>query len=296
MKISQMQYFQAVCKYNSISKAAEALYVSQPTISISIRELESEFGTSLFTRVNKQLILTQEGAYFLKKSNEILEQISALTLQMRNMGRHKHIIRLSLLPILGSFLFPEIIENFRNKYPDIEIIIQECGSTQASKNIENDDCDLAMIIADQEKSDQLDGITFLKTEYVYCVNKSHPMAGLEQIDFELLGEQSLMLFKNDTYLTREIKKHFYHLGIVPKILLYAVHLPLIIELLSSGKDGTIQTKETASRLPNIVAIPLVDSISVTYALVWKKNKMLHGDSLKFIDIVKEFYPNTTPYV
>ena len=67
MKISQLRYFMTVCRYNNITKAAEELYVSQPAISSSIKDLETEFGVKLFYRQNNKLLLTDEGEYFLDK-------------------------------------------------------------------------------------------------------------------------------------------------------------------------------------------------------------------------------------
>ncbi|MEG2037636.1 MAG: LysR family transcriptional regulator [Ruthenibacterium sp.] len=64
MKFSQLQYFCAVCRCNSISKAAEQLYVAQPSISIALKDLERELGVALFTRYNNRLSLTTEGNVF----------------------------------------------------------------------------------------------------------------------------------------------------------------------------------------------------------------------------------------
>ena len=61
MSITQLQYFRAVCKFGSTVKAAEAMYVSQPSISSAINKLEEEFGITLFTRQNNRLVLGQSG-------------------------------------------------------------------------------------------------------------------------------------------------------------------------------------------------------------------------------------------
>ena len=63
MKLSQLEYFIATVKYNSITKASKSLYVSQPAVSLAIKELEEEFNTSFFVRHNNQLKLTEEGEF-----------------------------------------------------------------------------------------------------------------------------------------------------------------------------------------------------------------------------------------
>lgn len=98
MKLHQLQYFQEVCTQNSITKAAESLHISQPAVSNAIKELEEEFHLKLFKRVNKKLILTKEGAYFLLEVEELLNKSDALTEKMRRLGDRKSIVRLGLPP------------------------------------------------------------------------------------------------------------------------------------------------------------------------------------------------------
>lgn len=72
MTLNQLRYFCMASRCHSITKAAEELYVTQPTVSVAIRDLEIEFGVSLFSRKGNQLILTREGEEFYQKANYIL--------------------------------------------------------------------------------------------------------------------------------------------------------------------------------------------------------------------------------
>ena len=74
MTLTQLEYFCAVCRYHSITRAAEALFVSQPTISTSIRDLEKEMQITIFTRTNKGVIVSTEGEIFLGYARQVLEQ------------------------------------------------------------------------------------------------------------------------------------------------------------------------------------------------------------------------------
>lgn len=73
MTLNQLRYFCMASRCHSITKAAEELYVTQPTVSVAIRDLEIEFGVSLFSRKGNQLILTREGEEFYQKANYILQ-------------------------------------------------------------------------------------------------------------------------------------------------------------------------------------------------------------------------------
>lgn len=64
MNITQLRYFQAVCKFGSTVKAAENLFISQPSVSNAIKKLEEEYNLQLFIRDNNRLILTEDGKFF----------------------------------------------------------------------------------------------------------------------------------------------------------------------------------------------------------------------------------------
>lgn len=295
MTLLQLRYFQVVCQYDSVSKAAEILHVSQPALSIAIKELEEEFGVSLFTRQKKRLVLTTEGAFFLDKAKEILSQADSLSRLMSDMGHKTHTLNVGLISISGINLFLDSLHRFRDLYPDIQISIKECNSAQATESVLNNSCTASIIIADAEKPDALDGLVLLRTKYVFCVGKTHPMAGSTECDLRQLKDQSLILFQDETYLTRELKHRFYQLGISPKVLLYTMNFPLIRKLISAGKEGIFLTREAATLLPDVVQIPLSEPIQIAYALVWRKKSSLNGSLSKLIEVICQDYPNAEPY-
>ena len=85
MKLNQLYYFKTVCKYNNITKAAEHLHVSQPAVTHAVRELEKELGICLFTRTNKNVVLTKEGEFFLQRSLGILASLEELIDEMHDL-------------------------------------------------------------------------------------------------------------------------------------------------------------------------------------------------------------------
>ena len=77
MTITQMQYFVAVCEYGTISKSAEMLHISQPSISLAIKDLEEQLGVTLFDRENKRFQLSQEGKYMYEVTKDILRKLES---------------------------------------------------------------------------------------------------------------------------------------------------------------------------------------------------------------------------
>lgn len=295
MTLLQLRYILAVCQYEGVSKAAEALYISQPAISIAIKELEAEFGVNLFIRNKKHLSLTTEGKFFVEQITDILMQIDSLSKVMSDMGSNEHVLNLALISISGGNLFSDSLHRFRDLYPEIQVGITECTSAQAVEHVLNNKCHAAIIIANNDKPDELDGFVLLRTKYVFCVGTKHPMADYKACDLSQLDGQSLILFQDTTYLTKELKYRFYQRGITPKVLLYTMNFSLIRKLISEGKEGIFLTPEAASMLTGVVQIPLTQPIQISYALVWKKKTTLNSDIAKLIEIIREDYPNAASY-
>lgn len=117
MKLHQLQYFQCLAHYLHYRKASEALYISQPTLSFAIKELEKELGVDLLKKEGRTITLTQEGTTFLNyvtKSFQILEEgVQAIS--------PKQAIQISSIPTaINSFLVPFIIQ-LQKEHPEINI-------------------------------------------------------------------------------------------------------------------------------------------------------------------------------
>lgn len=272
MTITQMQYFAAFCQYGSVSKSAEALHISQPSVSIAIKDLEKEFGLTLLNRENKQLKISQEGMYFYERIKDILSQIHALEVQMTDMGNHLNRICLGIPNFTGMFLFSILMDDFHDAHPDINFEVKQCSSSIAFKMIEDNSCDLAIIVEPDTIPDTIETLRVLSSEFVYCVHPDHHLAGVKDVSLTEICHEPLILNQEESFMTKQIKKRFYDEGLVPNILLYAVQLPIIEEFVSSGKAGTFLSKELAETLPDIVTIPLKKIIPVNFSLIWKKNK------------------------
>ena len=115
MKIIQLEYFSAVCRYHSITQAAQKLYVTQPAISNAIRELEKEFSISLFSRTKNHMVLTKEGEEFYQKASVLLNNIHETTSELYDLGKQITPIRIGIPPLLSTVFFPDMLTAFYKK-------------------------------------------------------------------------------------------------------------------------------------------------------------------------------------
>ena len=130
MTLDQLRYFQAVCQYDNVSRAAEALNISQPSVSNAIGNLEKEFGTLLFTRQRKRLVLTKEGTLLLEMTEQLLSQADKINRIMREMGSEKRVLRLGVPPMIGSLALPVLFTRHFNRYPQLQVHQRNQGFLQ----------------------------------------------------------------------------------------------------------------------------------------------------------------------
>ena len=128
MDFKELSSFVAVVNYGNFSKAAEKLFVSQPTISQHIKLLEDELNTKLFKRSTKHLVVTNEG--------KILYDFSVKVLKLKNDFNNKwdkgidKTIKIGASSIPSAYLLPELISKFKSKYPDVEFDIIQGDSLE----------------------------------------------------------------------------------------------------------------------------------------------------------------------
>lgn len=152
MKLSQLEYFQIICKHCNLTRAAEELHVSQPSLTHVIHDLEQEFGLTLFLRQNKGLVLTEEGRQFLDETNRLLEQTNYFVSRMKILGQSNQVVHFGLPPASATLFFPPIIHQLHRQYPQIKVNIVESGSIMNHQKILDGKLDLAMISSDSPVS------------------------------------------------------------------------------------------------------------------------------------------------
>jgi DNA-binding transcriptional LysR family regulator len=283
MTITQMQYFVAVCEYGTISKSAEIMHISQPSISLAIKDLEEQFGIALFDRENKRFQLSQEGKYMYEVAKDILTQIKALEDQLTDLGKHRNQLCLSVPIHTGKFMLNFFMNDFRKVYPDIHFIIRQYNSPMAFKSLHDGSCDVAIIVDDEKIPLNLEKKPVFNSEFIFCINPNHPLAKEEAINLVNLKNDPVILSEENSYMAKILKTAFYNANSVPNILMYGVQLSLIQDMVSSGLAGTFLIKELADTWPDVVTVPLKQKIPITFSLVWRKDKFLNRETRTLIE-------------
>lgn len=139
----EMKYIYTVYQKGSFSKAAEALFMTQPALSISIQKVENEIGMPLFNRDKKPLELTEAGKLYIEKIRQIMHLENELSQQLNDLTDLKTgQLRIGGSHYFNSYILPPVIADFKQKWPGIDLLLIEAGSYELLDMLKEDLIDL----------------------------------------------------------------------------------------------------------------------------------------------------------
>ena len=145
MNIKQARYIQAIAQYGTVTAAAKALYISQPSLSQTLRQVEDELGMPIFDRSVSPMVLTYAGEKYLQAAGRILAASEQLEAQIRELKQERSgRIRLGISVSRAVQIIPKLLPMFRREYPDVAIELTEAGSTELEALLLNGRIDLAL--------------------------------------------------------------------------------------------------------------------------------------------------------
>lgn len=145
MKLSSLRYYITVAKYGSFTKASDRLFISQPTLSRTIQELEEELGTQLFIRERRSLKLTEDGIRLLKEATEIVEHSDSLPGLFRNFDADSQaavqVIKIAYQRYFNiQWVYP-LMTAFMKEHPNYEILLEQADVPKLKKGIDDGNYD-----------------------------------------------------------------------------------------------------------------------------------------------------------
>lgn len=291
MTLNQLRYFCTASRCHSITKAAEELYVTQPTVSVAIRDLEIEFGISLFYRKGNQLILTQEGESFYEKATYILQYCNELQADYSSMSRVKPPLRIGIPPMLSTVFFPELLTAFHQDYPEIAVVLEEYGSVRACNLVQNDTLDLALVNMEQYNIDKFHNVVLANDQVVFCVNKDHRLADKEIVTTKEMSKELLIFFNADSVQNQLLKTRFEMDGYIPNIVMRSSQIYTTLQFIKTGKYSCFLYSSMLDKFTDseITGIPLNPPIHIKIGMIWKKGKYISGDMQTFLNFTRMYY-------
>lgn len=289
MTLRHLKIFVAVCDHKTITKASEALYIAQPSVSLAISELEEYYGVRLFDRISRKLYLTKAGEQVLGYARHITALFDEMEKGVKN-AEASGIIRVGASVTIGTCLLPFYAQKFENTFPHLSLSATVENSDILEKMVLGNELDLALIEGIPH-SDQLIVSPFLDDELLVICAKDNPLGHKKEVSAEELireplilremGSGTRQLFDNAMMLHNlSVKPHWECIS--TQAILNAVMMNIGISVLPSRLVGS------ELKAGDLQRIPVKDlQLKRKFSIIYHKNKYLSAALQAFIELCRE---------
>ena len=292
MELLQLQYFLLLAKEQHVTKTAELLHISQPSLSATIKKLEEELDAPLFVRKGRNIALSPYGEVFQSYVEEVflaLKNGKATLSKMKN--QEDSVLNLGLL---SPYVWNELFLLFSDQYPEITINRRSIEDQRFWDGIVEGDIDFylgGLNRIEELDTSRLQYSVLYEDSMVLLVHQNHPLASRETIDLRECVEESFVNLSEDTNLQQFLNQMFQQAGFIPKVVMTCDYT-LRDQMVAEGHGVSITTRLGAqkSNVSGTVAIPITyPAEKRKLGLVWRKNRVFSGPMEKFYNVADRFY-------
>ena len=213
MDLHQIEIFCSLMKSRSFSKAAEALYLTQPTVSGHIKNLEAELGVTLLDRIGKRLVPTDAGEVLFRSGQKLLvlrdetrQEIASLA------GTITGLLKIGASTIPGAYVIPAYIGSFKKRYSSAYLQLFIDDSARVTESVLKGDLHIGFVGA-CTADPRLEIHAFLKDELVVAVTPNHPWARKKYITLDAIVKESFVMREKGSGTRRIMEERFEKAGV-----------------------------------------------------------------------------------
>src|SRR3982074_3576499 len=174
--LHQLRIFVAVARLGNFTRAAERLHLSQPSLSLHIRQLEQDLGVRLFDRSTRSVVLTQAGDDLLPTAERLLDDFQSAVASVADLAaRRRGRVAVAVLPSVAAELLPRAIALLRIRHPDITVAVRDDVAEHIPARARNGEVDFGLGAIDSVDADVL-GSPLISDELIAVLPPAHPLA------------------------------------------------------------------------------------------------------------------------
>ncbi|OGA55309.1 MAG: LysR family transcriptional regulator [Betaproteobacteria bacterium RIFCSPLOWO2_12_FULL_67_28] len=289
----RLQVFHAVAKHLSFTKAAEALFMTQPAVTFQVKQLEEHFNTRLFERGHGRNTLTPAGLLVLEYAEKILALSAELDLRLKEMtGEVGGLLLVGASTTIAEFLLPQVLGDFKSKYPKVQPRLTVANSETVENRVAEHTLDIGFIEARSHRDSVATDICCEDELQAVCA-PSHPLARLKTATPKQLAQYPFISREAGSGTREVIDEYLQQAGVAPDSLNVVMELgsPEALKgLVATGLGFTIisraaVTKET--RLGQLVRVPLAPRLIRDFSVVYPKERFRSRLVNTFVQFAKD---------
>lgn len=291
MTFTQLEIFALIAELKSFTATAEKLGISQSAVSHALKSLEQQWGINLISRSQSDIELTTTGQQLLTHVKELLSISDTLEKEVAAIhGLNEGTLRIGSFGASSSiYLLPEILEIFRQRYPKIEIYIDEGEDKEVAQWLLERRIEVGFLIMPDER---FDTFPLIEDRFVALIPSLYPLAQQLYIDpAQLENCPFIMTMAGSRYQVELILKNF---NVKPDIKFYVSQILSIVSMVHNQLGVSIVsdmviTKELLSLYPNVVKRPFKPNLKRSIGLAVKNKKHMSPAVKAFIEVAQSVW-------
>lgn len=290
--LNHLKVFHAVAQLQSFTRASEKLCLTQPGISKHIKQLEEYYEIRLFDRLGKKVVLTQAGEILFAATENIFHLINEAKIKIDELkGLFGGKLRIGASFTIGTYIVPEILGDFRHRYPGIEIDLDISLSRQIADKILQNSLDIGFLGA-PVNNEKLIEKYFLTDELVIIVSSGHNWAGRKSIQPGELSSEAYILSKQGSGTREVVEERFEQAGITLRKTMEFGNTETVKKAVEAGLGMSVLSQHAVSReveagVLRSICLPGIDLKRALY-IVYHKDKYITKAASAFLALCESY--------
>ena len=299
MQFNQLRYVLEAADKKSFSAAAKSLFVSQPSLSQQIMNLEKELGISLFIRHSKSVSLTEAGEYFVQSARRILNDTEQLK---DNMLKYSSLqtgtLKLGMLWIGGYLKLPQLITDYHDLHSQVTCHLNVEGSNTLFQMLKSRDLHAIFIISSEKQllHQDLYYQKIMEDRYMAVISVDNPLSNKSVLSISDLADQKVILPSKASAFRPDLERLFIQHTISPSVLCETRQSDIVIQLASNNLAIGFSSNSIATRLqnPGCRIVPLEVALSRPIYYVTHKDMLNYPTVQSFTEFIKNRFQTDCP--
>ena len=255
MDSRSLQIFVEVAEQQSITQAAEKLFLTQPAVSKRIAQLETQLETRLFDRIGRQVHLTEAGRALLPRARQILRELSEISSLITNLsGEVAGRLRIGTSHHIGLHRLPPVLRQFSREYPKVNLDLHFIDSEEAWDGVLQGDLELGVVTLPPQADPRVQQERIWDDPLVFMVAPEHPLAQEKKPTLAMLTEYAAILPSPVTFTRRIVEDIFRQEQLALNISMSTNYLETIHMMVSIGLGWSVLPASMVD--DKVVALPL----------------------------------------
>jgi DNA-binding transcriptional LysR family regulator len=291
--LGQLEAFVQVASQRSFSRAAEALFLTQPSVTARIQALERDLGERLFERSGRGIRLTEVGACFLPHAERVLQALTAgkdAIESLRNLQSGTLI--LASATTVSTYILPGVLKEFRSRFPRVEVSVRTGRSEQVLQMLLADEAQVGLVRAVYHQDVETKGL--IEDELVLVANASHELARPGSVTVEQLGDHPFIFFDRNSSYYSLAQGLFRQHGVVPRTQMELDSMEATKKMVEEGLGIAMLPRialerELATGTLRAIAIAGMANPTRQIALISRRSRPLGPVAQAFVELVQGIF-------